>query len=130
MNLSPEELRRVSEEIAEILLRTIDMNASYIVCDEGVSQFVTDRILAGRPCAIVHTAADPLNPKPPRNFGVYRVRGSHEAPLDNSIDTGYVGYLVDKGLGTVKLGCDVTAGDIIAAARSEVLLRAQALMEP
>ena len=130
MNLSPEELRRVSEEIAEILLRTIDMHAKYLVCEEGINQFVTDRLVAGLAVNIVYVSDAPLSPKPPRDLGVYRIRDSYEAPMDNSIETGYVGYLVSKGLGTIKLGCDITAGDIIASARMEVLTRAQALMEP
>lgn len=126
--MNPELIRRVSEDIAEIILRGIVLDDTYLVCTDTVHDYVSKRLLSGLPVEIVNQSGTMRN-VPPRDLGIYKLHGEAMLPTHNSIHTGFAGDMVDAGAGVLVTGSDISVADLVASAKMEVYLRIQAAAE-
>jgi hypothetical protein len=129
MARTPEQIKLAEEKIVEVILHGIDPCATYLVCNDSVTEYVTERVTKNLPISVVHTSGQ-LMSSPPRDFGIYRLNGPLDLPSHNSMEEGFAGHMVEREIGVLKLGGDITVTELSACAKMEVFLRLSAEMEP
>lgn len=118
--LDPDVIQReVLPAMARALFANIDPDARYLVVAEGGAAFTTARLIHGLPANLIGDRDRGL--KPLHNHGIYRI--TQDGIQHDCIADGWVNAVLEEGAGVVRLGEQLTVGEIWDAAAHEVEMR-------
>ncbi len=118
--IDPETIQKqILPAIARALFAQIDPDIRYVVAEGTSTAFTTARLMRGLPAMVIGDR-DRIS-KPLRDHGIYRI--TPDGIDHDCIAEGWVNAVLEDGAGAVKLGSEITVGDVWDAAAHEVATR-------